>query len=633
MKLWIGATVRGAVAAAAAGALAMAGFALAQSSWVTVSEDDLQICRPIFSEVHRLEQKFIGDEIAAVCAEGGPRFDAASCQETRDWLAETQELDPVAWYFAGNDSCEGADYPCFGPSLANQPRTGRDAQLWITKVKADAARPAQITPEMGFADATVEGDRCISQVWLKAYNAAGGGAPGTASAGAGRGPRAAARMNAAPAAAGPVAAATSVPAAEIDACVDGTAPVATCSALLPRLKGDEAAYTDVAIALMQVELDAGRPAAAIGYGDMIAALRTGQEADLIRCNARALAKWDLTNGLAACTAAGGDNPAALELRGQIYLLGGKWQDAWNDFDAAFRAGGAMQPLFLRGLASAALGKTGDGLKDMAQAEQGAPGTTDAFDDTGYSLAAVMAGKPLAPPEAFAGLDAPPPAAAPAPTATPPQAQAAATPPPAARSPITPFNPAAPRGKPTPLGTAEVIACNDDLKALRQDADTWKLTADEKNLRLGTVQRTIFVGRCAGHPQSAELIAEAEKVIADFAPRAASVRTTIDQTTQAELDCVEPMLPTDKRNPTGTTAFHNGCGYPVYVAYCNVSPASGSWAEAFTCGTKNAFAIDLVPASGALAAVFGTEVSHFACRKPALPLVSYSQGAGLEGYCK
>ena len=176
-------------------------------------------------------------------------------------------------------------------------------------------------------------------------------------------------------------------------------------------------------------------------------------------------------------------------------------------------------------------------------------------------------------------------------------------------------------------------CDAALRAIQTESQGWKGTPEEIALRSGMMQRTLFAGRCAGHAQAASLFADGERTIAVSAASAASAFTDAADTTPAQIDCVEPMIPTDPRNTTGTTALRNSCNFAVYVAYCNVSPAKGSWAEMFTCTTKSALALDVIPANGATPAVFGREVQHFACRKPSLPVLTYVAGKGLDGFCK
>ncbi|OYX47259.1 MAG: hypothetical protein B7Y90_13405 [Alphaproteobacteria bacterium 32-64-14] len=634
----------------AASALAVTGLAIAQSSWVTVTHADVQICRPIFKEAHRLEQELLLDQIDQGCARGASTYDADFCGATRDFLKATRAMDDVDWFMLGNETCsDSSAYPCFGPSVYNQPRTGRDAQRAIAQFREEASQQAKVTADMDFVDAAAEGDRCISQAWVATYDAAAGGAAGKLqannqtppassggkSSGGNKQPRGGAKSPEAPAPApsSPSGRGVSVAAqADVDACIDGKSTQQKCASLLDRLQPGDPAYVDVALSLMAGEIDAGRPVAAIGYGDIIASQRSGADAELVRCTVRVLAKWDLNAGLMSCNAAGvEDDTRVMELRGQIHLLAGRWSEGWKDFDAAYNAAGEMQPLFLRGLSAAALGRTRDAQRDMDEAEENAPGTTKAFADLGYSLAAVKTGKPLAPPEAFGpgGSGTPADPAAPAPSAPPAPAPPAA----AARVGVVKFAPDAPRGQVAPLTAGRVTECDAALRAIESESQGWKGTPEEIALRSGMIQRTLFAGRCAGHAQAASLFADGERTIAISAASAASAFTDAADTTPAQIDCVEPMIPTDPRNTTGTTALRNSCNFAVYVAYCNVSPAKGSWAEMFSCTMRSALALDVIPASGATPAVFGREVQHFACRKPAMPVLTYVAGKGLDGFCK
>ena len=627
----------------AASALAVTGLAIAQSSWVTVTHADVQICRPIFKEAHRLQQEFLLDEIDQTCARGASTYDAELCSATRDFLKSTRAVDDVDWFMTGNETCSDTSaYPCFGPSVYNQPRTGRDAQRAIAQFRDEASRQAKVTADMDFVDAAAEGDRCISQAWVAKYDAAASGGSGKPQVNnqtppaSGGGKTSGGNKQARGGGKDPVAptspsgrGVSAVAQADVDACIDGKSTPQMCSALLDRLKPGDPSFVDVALSLMASEIDAGRPVAAIGYGDMIADQRSGADAELVRCTVRVLAKWDLDAGLMSCNAAGVEDDArVMELRGQIHLLAGRWSEGWKDFDAAYNAEGEMQPLFLRGLSAAALGRMRDAQRDMDEAEENAPGTTQAFADLGYSLAAVKLGKPLAPPEAFGAIGAVAavdPASPRPPTVSPPPA--------AARAGVVKFAPDAPRGQIAPLTAARVAECDEALRVMKTESQGWKGTPEEIALRSGMMQRTLFAGRCAGHAQAASLFADGERTIAVSASSAASAFTDAADTTPAQIDCVEPMVPTDPRNTTGTTALRNSCNFAVYVAYCNVSPAKGSWAEMFTCTTKSALALDVIPPNGATPAVFGREVQHFACRKPAMPVLTYVAGKGLDGFCK
>ncbi len=601
---------------AIAGAMGAAGLAIAQGPWTTVTKDDLAICAPIFDEVHRLELIDYQKNVMRYCTNGDRDFDEDTCKDTTEGFAESQARNSLDWFYEGNARCEGSDYPCFGPALYNTPRMGEEADRWINTFTDDARKPARVTPDMTLRDAAFEGDRCIAQVWVRKYRA-GGGTVGLTP------PQA-------PVASAPVAAPTAV-AKKVDpvlaSCLDGqgSAPekLATCGGVMTAMKPDQPDYGALAIALMQMNAGADKHIDALRYGDMFAALQTGEAAQAARCAVRVIVKWDLDAALAACRAGGPANPAALEATGQIHLLAGRWQDAWTAFDTAYKAGQAGQALYLRGLAAAAQGRMGEALKDMADGEAKAPGTAQAYDRDGYSMAVVAQGKPLAPPEAFA-------AAAPAPVA--PSAAAPSLPPPPPPA-MLKFDPDAPRGVPVSLSAAEMQACEDDIRSLQADSKSWQGTIDEISVKLGMLQRTIYATRCAGHPQAANLQASAERMIADASARADLAPMTAAQTSPFATDCLTPAPLGDASNTTRSSVFRNTCAFPVMVTYCNVASAPGSWAESFACETRAHAALVNVPANGEVSVVFGRQINHLGCKMPALPVAKYTQAAGLEGFCK
>lgn len=600
---------------AACGALAAAGLAIAQGAWTTVSRVDLEVCRPVFAQVHAAEHAYIQAEIDRYCRRGSQYFDDRNCQTAQAWMAESRVRDPVDWYFEGNGSCEGSDYPCFGPALFNDPRTGEEARRWIGYFEDAAADASPITPDMELGEAARIGDNCIAKVWVGKYR--GGATPAPA-------PLAPAPLVAAPVA--PPAPTPSAPDADVAACVDGgdvaRRKIGACADLFAALVPGSENYASLAIALMQMYADAGQRPDALRYGDLLAASLSGAEARMTRCVVRVIVKWDLDTALAECTALGPSHAAALEARGQVHLLAGRWQEAWSDFDAAWRLGGAGQALYLRGIAAAAQGRMAEALKDMADGEAKAPGTAQAYDHDGYSIAAVSKGLPLAPPEAFAK-------AAPAAGSAPPQA-AAATPP--APSAMTRFDPDM-RPAAAPLGPEQAKACEDDVRTLQTASAGWRGTVDEISLKLAMAQRTLYATRCAGHPSAASLIAGAERVIADTGPRAALAETSPDQTTPVATDCLEPVPLGAAGVASASSVFRNTCSYPVAAMFCNIAPANGSWAAMFACETPGSLGLVSVPANGAASAVFGRQVNHFACRAPALPVASYSPDSGISGFCK
>jgi hypothetical protein len=199
--------------------------------------------------------------------------------------------------------------------------------------------------------------------------------------------------------------------------------------------------------------------------------------------------------------------------------------------------------------------------------------------------------------------------------------------------IIKFAPDAARGQIAPLDGAGIAACEESMHVVQADAQGWKGTPDETALRTGLLQRTLYAGRCAGHPEAFDRVVEAERTIAAKAALAAATFTDARDTTPDVIDCVEPMAPGNSRNPTGSPALVNVCNFPVYVAYCNVSPAKGSWAEMFACGVGGSLGMDVILPYDATPAVFGREIQHFACRQPAGPVLTYVAGVGLDGFCK
>ena len=118
-------------------------------------------------------------------------------------------------------------------------------------------------------------------------------------------------------------------------------------------------------------LVAGEYDAAISDADQAAAL-LGQNRDVLnaQCWTRAVANRELERARAACDAslAMETRPAVLDSRGLVNLREGKWQAAWDDYDAAFIANPTMSgSLYGRGLAALALGRSAEGEADLKRA--------------------------------------------------------------------------------------------------------------------------------------------------------------------------------------------------------------------------------------------------------------------------
>jgi tetratricopeptide (TPR) repeat protein len=118
-------------------------------------------------------------------------------------------------------------------------------------------------------------------------------------------------------------------------------------------------------------LGAGEYDAAIGDADRATAL-LGENRDTLnaQCWTRAVANRELDQARLACDAslALGPRPAVLDSRGLVNLREGKWQAAWEDYDAAFTEDPALSvSLYGRGLAAIALGRNVEGEADIKRA--------------------------------------------------------------------------------------------------------------------------------------------------------------------------------------------------------------------------------------------------------------------------
>lgn len=153
---------------------AAAGIALAQGTWPQLTLSDLAGCKTVIAQAHQKQFAYIEAGLPDYCSPAGKWSNAESCKNQRDWLAETKAQDDLAWYFKGNGHCEGSDYPCFGPQLFNDVRSGEDAVYWSGRFEEMAAEGVTITPDMTFDQAAYKSDNCLAGLWVKKFKAAGG---------------------------------------------------------------------------------------------------------------------------------------------------------------------------------------------------------------------------------------------------------------------------------------------------------------------------------------------------------------------------------------------------------------------------------------------------------------------------
>ena len=135
------------------------------------------------------------------------------------------------------------------------------------------------------------------------------------------------------------------------------------------------------------------------------------------CWARAVAGRELDVALAACNRAlalASNHHALLDSRGLVELRQGRFQEAWNDYDAALRqAPDNAAYLYGRGLAATRLGRLADGQADFARAGAKEPGTAAEYAGYGLTPSDAFTVPGAAPMSAVASSAASGPSAAPA----------------------------------------------------------------------------------------------------------------------------------------------------------------------------------------------------------------------------
>ena len=77
-----------------------------------------------------------------------------------------------------------------------------------------------------------------------------------------------------------------------------------------------------------------------------------------------------------------DHSPTLDSRGLVGLKQHRYQDAWNDYDAATRLGAGPSWVFGRGVAALRLGRTAEGQADIARAEAMNSGVRQFYADFG-----------------------------------------------------------------------------------------------------------------------------------------------------------------------------------------------------------------------------------------------------------
>lgn len=168
---------------------------------------------------------------------------------------------------------------------------------------------------------------------------------------------------------------------------DDATVVSACAAVLERgtLHGADFAGVQALRARAYARLRDYRHAAA----DYRAAFRAGVTEPAVAnglCWSLAVLGESLDEARSACEArlrVAPDDPETLDSRGLINLKQGHFQEAWNDYDRAFRINpNGVSWLYGRGIAALRLGRTSEGRADIERAEIGYPNIRAMYESYG-----------------------------------------------------------------------------------------------------------------------------------------------------------------------------------------------------------------------------------------------------------
>jgi len=210
-------------------------------------------------------------------------------------------------------------------------------------------------------------------------------------------------------------------------------------------------------------------------------------------------------------------------------------------------------------------------------------------------------------------------------------------------------------------------CINEIKQLQVSSQSWPGPVQEISFKLGTEQKAMFEGKCAGHPEAAAYIAGAENMIAKG--QAAAPQTPEQQPAPGSEETGLAFLPTPSGNlvapppdmsdkqhviwsehPDGKCinllpydgpgfgGFANSCNYRIEMHYCIADfveyPGAMNWGSSFQCEKQQFGALTVGPNSKVGAHTRGGKsVQWYACKSPDLPgKVEYRNGQ-VFGLCK
>jgi hypothetical protein len=104
-------------------------------------------------------------------------------------------------------------------------------------------------------------------------------------------------------------------------------------------------------------------------------------------------------------------------------------------------------------------------------------------------------------------------------------------------------------------------CDEKIKNLQMESQNWPGNVTEQGAKLGNIQKRMFEGECAGHPQAAAYVASADQMIAQ--KQSLYVHNPANDATK----CVEVRPGIVGKLSNSNLKIVNKCGYNVDVKWC------------------------------------------------------------------
>ena len=185
--------------------------------------------------------------------------------------------------------------------------------------------------------------------------------------------------------------------------------------------------------------------------------------------------------------------------------------------------------------------------------------------------------------------------------------------------------AAPQGGPVlagaeAQGSSSTAACTNDIMSLQVASQQWTGSAHDVAARLGRLQKEMFQGRCARHPEAAAYIAGADRMIGyggnanavSGAPSSSGGGSSSSASSSKRSNVPEANA-TNCLAPQKEGGVINSCAFAVEYSYCVVKPIPGSWSASFDCNQGKSGLWQVGPNSRAIMHTGGAAVAYFGCR--------------------